>query len=344
VLDDIDGALLVTSTRLDGEPPSAVLDWPKLSWLDGWHLRCMANPTRNQIETVLALVARGEVTSAALFAAEPSPDRRWLALEFSRCFVTCGPVDIGLLRELGWFPDEGQGFVVWSAHRADSGQADFAARILDAAPSTIEISSDEDLGSSVFGALASNRQRGSSALMSLSGAQPGLGPIRLRNPASLELDLITAHDSIPHLVEAGHIGVMGVGATVGMAAADLDVDGFTDPDEARSAWQSVHRSGYAYWLIIQVTPHVDPRVGIPPGHIFEQLDVNGVQTLAVASGTSFIVGESAPHTVVVPAWCLNQNLSAPSGQQVASTPLRARYSAGLSQSEVWRDRSRVVSG
>jgi hypothetical protein len=88
---------------------------------------------------------------------------------------------------------------------------------------------------------------------------------------------------------------------------------------------------------------VDPTVAIPPGHIFEQQTVNGVQTLAVATPVSLVVGIGPPVTCVIPAWCLNQAFASPVGQQIAPTPLRARYSAATSQHDVWSDRARVAA-
>jgi hypothetical protein len=42
----------------------------------------MQDPTDDQLSSVLALLSRGEVLSAALLETVPSIDRRWLAYEF----------------------------------------------------------------------------------------------------------------------------------------------------------------------------------------------------------------------------------------------------------------------
>jgi hypothetical protein len=210
---------------------------------------------------------------------------------------------------------------------------------------TIEVQADHDLDDSLlFGPLAASRMGGSSALMALSGALPDHETVRLRNPASLDLDIITDTDSIACLTERAAISAWSLGASSDTDISELDLEGFPDPDAVRRGWRAAHRSGAGtFWLVIQLAGDLDPPVAIPSGHIFEQRSVNGVQTLAATASYSVVVHAGQPATLVVPAWCLNQHLDPPSGQQLRPTMLRTRYRADTPQDDVWDDRNRVLS-
>lgn len=322
------------------EEPVEIPSWPRLHW-EGPEVRGLAEPTAEQILIALALVAQGKAHSAAILAHPPPVDRRWLAYEFQQAVVTDSSIDPGPLRALGWRPDPHDGYTVWQP--PGPRPADFVHGLLGTVPMTVEVSAWHDLADTeLFGPFASGRQGGSSALMALSGARPGPGSVSLRNPAALDLELLTDADSVPALIAQRAISVVGVGASSSTTAAAFDLQRFTDPDAALRAWDAAeHLDGY--WLLIEVAALVDPRVGIPPGHIFEQESVNGVQTLAIASARSFVVDVGKPHTVVVPAWCLNMDLQPPSGQQVNATPLRARYTEGTPQHAVWEHRRQVMA-
>jgi hypothetical protein len=96
-------------------------------------------------------------------------------------------------------------------------------------------------------------------------------------------------------------------------------------------------------LLVEVTAPIDVPVTIPPGHIFEHQQFNGVQTLATSRPASFVVGPGQSRTLALPAWCLNHELNPPAGQPVTSTPLRCHYPAGTIQHAVWADRRRIMA-
>lgn len=336
---------LLLSIRSDVEAPVAISSWPRLDWEHGPEVRAAQDPTEEQLSSVLALLGNGEVLSAALLEELPSVDRQWLAYEFLHKLVTDTKVDTRRLQALGWGPDAHDGYTVWAplAPTVDE-RAEFAAGILGPTARMIEVHVDQDLDdTSLFGPLASSRRGGSCALMTLSGARTGCGTVLLRSPAALDLDVLTGTDSLPLLAESEAVSVWAVGANSHTDASMLDVEGFIDPEAARQAWNSANHSS-GFWLVIQLAAPVDPPVGIPPGHIFEQRTVNGVQTLAPATGSSIIVSPGSPVTIIVPAWCLNQDLQPPNGQRVRSTALRGRYAANTPQAEVWDHRRRVLSG
>lgn len=106
-------------------------------------------------------------------------------------------------------------------------------------------------------------------------------------------------------------------------------------------------TGANYGLLIDVHAVVDPEVLIDTGLVFEQESLNGVQTLAAAAGKVAEVDVGRPFTVMLPAWCLNQNLSPPRGESIRPTPFYLPLPADTSQEAVWltlersRDSSRA---
>jgi hypothetical protein len=335
---------LLLSIDSDAEIPIAISDWRRLEWMRGPEVRAVADPTDDQLSSALALLTRGEVLSVAFLEALPPVDRHWLAYEFWHKLVTDATFDGGRLEARGWRADPREEYTVWDPPPwVNVEHTEFAAGLLEPTKMTVEVSLDHDLADTdLFGPLAASQQGGSSALMALSGAQSARNTVILRNPAALDLELLTRSDSLPQLVAQGALSVSSVGGSSHTEASALDLKAFSDPDAARRAWASTNRPT-GFWLVIQVTALVDPMVGIPPGHIFEQRGLNGVQTLAASASRSFVVGVGRPQTVVVPAWCLNQDLQPPTGQQVRSTPLRARYDAGTSQEAVWDHRRWLLS-
>jgi hypothetical protein len=335
---------LLLSISSDVALPVTISGWSRLDWEHGPEVRVLQDPTEDQLASALALVSRGEVHSGALLEELPSVDRRWLAYEFWHKLVTDTRVDTGRLEALGWQATARDWYTVWSppAH-VEVGRAEFAAGILQPAARTIEVRVDQDLDDiELFGLLASSRQGGSCALMALSGARPGRDTLALRNPAALDLELLTSADSLAYLAARAAISVSTLGASSDTDVSALDLEAFSDPDAVRRAWNATdHPSGF--WLVSQLAAPIDPTVGIPPGHIFEQRTLNGIQTLAAATTKSVVVGVGKPVTLVIPAWCLNQDLAPPNGQPVRPTALRARYSANTSQADVWDHRRQVLS-
>jgi hypothetical protein len=95
-------------------------------------------------------------------------------------------------------------------------------------------------------------------------------------------------------------------------------------------------------LVYVEAPLDDPEIVIPTGAVFEQAGFTGIQTLAAAAPARVVVDPGAFAPVVLPSWCLNRNLSGPSGDPVRPTILR--YMGQGSQDQVWADlKSRLAT-
>ena len=339
------GMHLLATIAHDREIPESISDWSRLAPAAGPDIRERIDPSAAEIENALALVMNRELLSFALLSTRPSVDRYWLAYEFHHKAVTDLTVDVDILDEMGWAAEIFNELLVWAPppSRRQSHRR-FAAEIAGSTPRSTTVRVDHELADdSLFGEFASTRRGGSSALMALSGATPGEGAVMLRNPAGLDLDVSSSRGSVSDLVEQGVISVSCVGASWDTRDSELDLYGFPDADAARDYWLSLEKGAGGFWMVIQVQALVDPPVGIPPGHVFEQRSINGVQTLAVTTAQSFVVIPGPPLTAAVPAWCLNAKLAPPAGQQLRLTPFRVRYTEDMSQEDVWRDRDRVLS-
>jgi hypothetical protein len=75
-----------------------------------------------------------------------------------------------------------------------------------------------------------------------------------------------------------------------------------------------------YRVYLQLEAPVDPEVEIEVGTIFEQTSLNGVQTLATASSRQITVHPGYTASLLIDAWCLDRNLSPPSGEGVFGEP------------------------
>jgi hypothetical protein len=340
----IEPVFLLLSMNHNDPPPAVVRTWRLLDWEHSPVVYALADPTDYQVTAALEMIGRREVDAGALLDELPPPDRRWLAYEFRNKVVTNLGIDTRRIEALGWLAQILDDFTVWSPPPSDHAQREeFAADILRTDSRTIEVSTRHALNDiGLFGEFASNRRGGSSALMALSGASPLRETVLLRNPYALDLDVLRDADSLSNFVEQGVLSVRAVGASSGTDAEQFDLEDFPDPLAVREAWSGTDQQAQ-FSIVLQVAALVDPTVAIPPGHIFEQQTVNGVQTLAVATPVSLVVGIGPPVTCVIPAWCLNQAFASPAGQQIAPTPLRARYSAATSQHDVWSDRARVAA-
>lgn len=339
---------LLASIAHDHEMPESISAWSRLESTGGPDIRVQIDPSHTEVVNTLALLTNRRLLSMAMLSTRPTIDRYWLAYEFHDKVVTDRTVDVGILDEMGWAAQPINDYLVWvpppSNRQSPEQFAQFAADIAGSTPRSITVKASQDLADdTLFGEFASTRRGGSSALMALSGATPGEGSVVLRNPAGLDLDISSSSGSLSYLAERGAVSVSCVGASSDTSGSQLELDGFPDAEAARKHWLNQERRASGFWIIIQVQALVDPPVGIPPGHVFEQRSVNGVQTLAATTAQSYVVNPGPPLTAAIPAWCLNAKLGLPNGQQLRLTPLRARYTEDMSQADVWRDRDRVLS-
>jgi hypothetical protein len=186
----------------------------------------------------------------------------------------------------------------------------------------------------LFGALSSSRLGGSIALLALSGAgDRQLDLVDLRSPAALGLRVDRSPLALASLTSAGrlHVDARGLsGQPVGLEFIEAEVESDVELED--------FTAGYAsdYAVALRILASVDPSILIPPGAVFQQTSLNGVQTLATAAPYTATLGAGGMRRVILPASCMNRTLSGPSGQPVQPTGLVAPF-AGLEsgQESVW---------
>lgn len=100
--------------------------------------------------------------------------------------------------------------------------------------------------------------------------------------------------------------------------------------------QDIDKPRSSYLIALQIEAPVDPTVIIGSGVIFEQVQPWAAQNLAVAQPWQTTIDAGQILGLVMPAWCINQHLSAPSGQQLRATPLTF-VGNQANQRAVWED-------
>lgn len=318
-------------------------------------VRVLRHASAKSIRWAMGKLVSREIRSVAILREVPGPKDVWIAREWWDRLVTDTPLhEIAGVDERLWRQDSTHNqYFIWESIFASATiqppaivdtAIEFGDLLRTAHPVAVLVDvADIDLGDvKLFRGYSAGSGGGSSALMSLCGAAPGVRELFLRNPAALELDDSSADTSSAAYFRNTHeIEIR----ALGLSSTPSDEPGFThfrEPDIARRAWSERESHPSHFWIIVELTALVDPEVIIPVGSIFEQQSVNGVQTLASAASTSLVIRSGESKTVAVPAWCLNQQLKPPSGQPLQATPLRARYNPNTSQDDVWRDRTRIV--
>jgi hypothetical protein len=348
-------SLLLVSAA-SGAGPVDVLDWAEAprTMDDQPLVRYRHDPSTEEIAMALRGLADGDFLSVAILRQPPPPNLGWVAFEWHGALVTDGHLEEIPAVEVDQWRLEGHHgeYLVW---RRSIAQTDSALRVVyapdefgDAIHSSDPVAMNVDLGEvdladeQLFRNYAACREGGSCALVTLSGARWGDSDVLLRNPAALLLDDISANaSSAAHFLREGAIEVRAVGLSSD-DSADGVFQGFADPDTALATWRGARWRPGDFWIVAELSAPVDPTVIIPSGSIFEQTSLNGVQTLAPSAPATMVVQPGGPTTVAVPAWCLNRWLSAPGGQPLRITPLRARHNAHTSQDEVWTERARII--
>jgi hypothetical protein len=92
----------------------------------------------------------------------------------------------------------------------------------------------------------------------------------------------------------------------------------------------------SFLIALEIEAPIDPTVVIGSGVVFEQLQPSTAQNLAVVAPWQATINAGQIIGVVLPAWCINQNLSPPSGQPLRATPL-SFVGDKSSQDNIWRD-------
>jgi hypothetical protein len=299
------------------------------------------------------------VRSAALLEEFPSPDKRWLAVEWAGKMVvsaSLGDAVHGLIE--GWTSDgpfEGANLLVFAPARQRNiriiGEAAaFRAAIHSGDAVVVPYRIKEPLDQSThdqswFGELAAPGNGGVLALLAMSGAL-GPGDVMLRSPAALNLEISAPLTTLGALIRAGRMRIRAVGLSRGelppptfirqCAGDNMESDERALQKTFALALRAIQDRAEAFRLLLYLeAPLDDPEIVIPVGAVFEQAGLNRVQTLAAASATRVVVAPGTYAPVALPSWCLNRHLSGPHGEPVSPTILR--YKGQGSQAHVWDD-------
>lgn len=318
-----------------------------------------AAPPADVAPALAELLASGVVLSAALVSADIPDERLWVAHEWTGAFV----VDRDLAELLGrasdtWVEDSSyQEFRIlrprrlgrlddaesWPSSHVETAR-EYASAIADgrAVQADTTLAAVRGAMGEWFGDLADPRVGGALALLALSGATSDSTAIALRSPAALRLRLAASAVSLPSHVRAGRLAVRGYGYSQDNAQAVAAAVPEMSLESAETVLREGLRERIPYGVLLMIEATVDPEVEIEEGSIFEQVSMNGVQTLAAAAPKRLTVRPGTFAPLAVPAWCLNSSLAAPAGEQVRPTPL-ALIAQGRSQDEVWAERRHVLA-
>jgi len=192
----------------------------------------------------------------------------------------------------------------------------------------------------LFGQYADPKIGGAIALLSLSGAaNPDLPEFTLRTPATLDLDIDTASESLVAKPARDNLTIRCIGCSqlgdFGRAAKF---------ETSLGKWAELYAEGSkfpaaSFFIALELSATIDPTIVIPRGAVFEQQKLVGVQTLAAAIDVSTIVDVDEVKPLIIPAYCLNSELGPPSGQPIRPTPFVYRRASGT-QHDVWQARGR----
>lgn len=217
-------------------------------------------------------------------------------------------------------------------------------KLLEASESGQVVLSRESIRTSealeqLFGQYADPKIGGAIALLSLSGAAASDGQeFVLKSPAALDLDVDLSPESLVAKPARDALELRCLGCS---HISELErADGFITPIDEWSLMCSdtLEESPASYFVALELDASVDPTIAIKRGMVFEQKTLVGVQTLAVAKDIRTIVDSGEVKPLILPAYCLNSNLSAPHGSPMRPTPFVYRRADG-SQQDVWRART-----
>lgn len=158
------------------------------------------------------------------------------------------------------------------------------------------------------------------AALGLEVGEPAAGLDRVARPSGLT-------------VRAWGISYAGPGSAADILLGEepqLDRDAL-----GRAVTGHIQPSGCAYAVVAVMHAPVDPTVHLAAGAVFEQDAVRDEQNLILAAPMTVAVplGQFIP--VILPAWCMNSGLAAPSGSAMRPTAL-SMPEVPTTQHEVWR--------
>jgi hypothetical protein len=293
------------------------------------------------LTAVADAVASGQVASAYISDRELPADKPWLAAEFHRRVV----VDAKIARDLeflwrDWCGEhiEGVGVVVFSPDGNSAGRPDKVrsrSLVTLPEPSWWEIDPDDVERDPVgwFGEFGREDVGGWVTLLS-AAVRKDQQTAMVGNLAALGLKLNRGADSLWQARASGAVHVMALALGRNQAeAGDFQAFGLGGTEFDLSPLQ---QSGAGYCVAVRIEAPVDPKVIIGSGTVFEQLGPGKAQNLAVANEWHDMIDAGQIVATVLPAWCINHDLPAPSGQPLRLTPLAFAGPAD-NQGAVWDD-------
>lgn len=300
------------------------------------------------------LLRRGEVLSAAFLDELPHPDQQWIAVEWVRKIVVSVALEPALSGAMRGWERHGVFERLQIAVHAppelprpepktvfhDALANGRALSVPYEVPESLDVAARDE---SWFGEIAAPGNGGVIALLAMSGAT-GPGRIDLRSLDALHLEVSDELRGNAEQVRSGALRVHAIGLKAQqpvprdfLERCALDAphaEGLSE--RLQAALGDVHGRPESFRLLLHVhAPLEDPEIVIPTGAVFEQVGLNGVQTLAAASSARVMVAPGAVAPIALPAWCLNRTLAPPSGQPVLPTILR--YKGQGTQEQVWKD-------
>jgi hypothetical protein len=196
----------------------------------------------------------------------------------------------------------------------------------------------QEAQANLFGRYADPEIGGAIALLSLSGAAASEAKeFTLRTPAALGLEVDLSQQSLVAKPVRDNVTIRCMG---GSSSEDFRrAESFrTESRQWLDLYEEArHATPASYFIALELDATVDPTIAIQRGAVFEHTTLVGIQTLAVTAHTETIVAADEVKPLILPAYCLNQELSPPHGQMMRPTPFVYRQASGT-QDEVWRTR------
>jgi hypothetical protein len=296
----------------------------------------------DSLAEVFDLVSRRRLTSAYVSTDAMPRDKPWVAREWQGKVVT----DLRLADEIrrrfvDWVSNllVEHRLVIFEPPYAEPRKAtrtDYRDHLDDQAPLFVEADLDDVRANPKewFGEYAGPGAAGWVTLLSAAMVNGGSRRILLGNLAALGLRKNDGAGSLWTAVRSGFVSAKAIGFSRGQEDWH-EMAGFRLP-RAKFTFDVFESSNAGYAVAVEIGATVDPKVIIGSGTVFEQFSPDHVQNLSVAQEWHDTIDADQILGVVLPAYCLNQNMSPPSGQLLQLTPLAFAGNSG-DQHAVWRD-------
>jgi hypothetical protein len=276
---------------------------------------------------------------------KPLPkDRLWMASEWGGSLVADRSVATALRDFLGGWATtvwDGDDLVIFTPVTQDQA-VKYHAMLENPEPRFIIASREKVLKNPQvwFGEYSDDRYGGWTTL--ISAARPDReGFLTLGNLAALGLKRDENPSSAWAVQRSGAIRLH----AVGLERSQLEMDrwhtngGFKIKRDNFRFVDDVSRIRSNYLIALQIEAPIDPTVIIGSGVVFEQVQPLTSQNLAVVEPWETTIDAGQILGLLMPAWCINHHLHAPSGQPLRATPL-SFVGDRSSQQAVWADIAR----